>query len=81
MKRNWKFFNGLMRKSKKVLHKEIIVYGISTNDTSEIGNYFCIYFIDHPRNIRESIPFSNFHHLDQIDFNDGSMFFSKCHAD
>ena len=64
MKRNWKFFNGLMRKSKKVLHKEIIVYGISTNDTSEIGNYFCIYFIDHPRNIHESIPYSSSHYLE-----------------
>ena len=57
-----------------MLHKEFNVDGSSANDTVEVFNSLCEYFIDHPRNIQESIPFSSSHHIDQIKFNDWSMF-------
>ena len=62
VKRNWKVLNSLMGKNKKSLHKEFIVDGVSTNDTTKICDAFCNYFIDHQRNIHESIPISISHH-------------------
>ena len=66
-----------MGKNKKSLQKEFFIYGVSTTYTTKICNSICNYFIDHPKNIHESIPFSNSHHLDEIDINDRSMYFRQ----
>ena len=58
-----------------MFQKEFIIDGVSTTDSTKICNSLWNYFIDHPKNIHESNPFSNSHHLDQIDINDGSMYF------
>ena len=62
-----------MGKNKKALQKEFSIDGVSTTDTTKICNSFCNYFIDHPKNILESILGSNSQPLDQIDINDRSM--------
>ena len=77
MRRNWKVLDSLMGKSKKSLRKEFIIDGILTTETAKICNSFCTYFIDHPKNIHESIPVSHSHHLDQIDVNDRTMYFRQ----
>ena len=74
VKRNWKVLDSLMGKNKKSLHKEFIVDGVSTNDTTKIWNAFCNYFNDYPRNIHGSTPISTSHHLDQIEISERSMY-------
>ena len=77
MKHNWKFLKGLKGRNKiKMFHIEFIVDGASANNTAETCTSFRIYFVDYPRNIHRSIPFSSSHCLDQIKFNNRSMFFS-----
>ena len=75
MKQNWKTLKSLMEKNKKSLHKEVLIDGVSTTDTTKSCNSFGNYIIDHPKNIQESIPFSNSHHLDQIINKERSMYF------
>ena len=59
------------------LQKEFIIDRISTTDTAKICNSFCNYFINHPKNIDESIPVSHSHHLDQIDVNGRTLYFRQ----
>ena len=76
MNKNWKVLNSPTgKKNKKSLQKEYIIDGVSTPDTTKICNSLCNYFIDHSKNISESITFSNSHLLDQIDINHRSMYF------
>ena len=75
MKRNRKVSTSLMGKNKKSLQKEFVIDGVSATDTTNIYNSFCNYFIDHPKNIHDSISASNSPLLDQIDINDSSMYF------
>ena len=74
---NWKVLNSLIGKNKKSLQKAFIIVGVSITDTTKICNSFCNHFIDHPKNVHESIPVSNSHHLDQIDTNDRSKYFRQ----
>ena len=75
VKRNWNVLNSLMGKNKKSFHKEIIVHGVSTNNTIKICDAFCNYVIDNPREIHKSIPTSTSHDLDQIENNERLNYF------
>ena len=66
-----------MGENKKSLQKEFIIDEVSRNYTTKICNSICNYFIDHPKNIHESISVTNFHHLGQIGINDRSMHFRQ----
>ena len=66
-----------MGKIKKLLQKEFVIDGVSTTDNTNIFNSFCNYFIDLPKNVHESIPVSDSHHLDKIDINDRSIYFRQ----
>ena len=66
-----------MGKNKKSLHKEFFIDGVSTNDTGKFCDALRNYFVDYPRNNKGSIPISTSHHLNQIEINEGSMYFQS----
>jgi len=76
LKRNWRVLNSLMGRNKKSSNKSFKIDGSTTDDPTTISNSFCEHFIDHPKNIHESIPLSNSHHLDLVSTNQNSMFFN-----
>ena len=51
--------------------------GVSTNDTTQICQAFCIYLIDNQINIHGPIPISTSHLLDQVEINERSMHFQN----
>ena len=75
MKQNWKVLKGLMGKNKKTLHKEFIVDGVSTNDTTKHAMLSVIISLITQEISMDLDLISTSHHLDQIEIIERSMYF------
>ena len=80
IRKNWKLLNKLLGKTKKNVSDNFLIENEICTDHSIISEAFNKYFIEHPKNIQNSIqdPSINFSNL--INFSRDSMFFRGCNV-
>ena len=81
VKRSWRVLNKLLGKNKVTLPDSFLINNDEIFDRTIICEEFSNYFVNHPQNIHESVPFSNTDYSHLIQHNPISVQFTPCSQD
>ena len=77
-KKNWRLINKLLNKVNSGISDRFIIESVLTSDPLIICNEFNRHFVDHPKNIADNIPQSEYEYFNLINSNLNDIYFPNC---